>query len=55
MVIILNGMSNFNLVYEILGCARLSMQQNDINGEVLHSVTKSYESTKLNMAELVVQ
>ena len=43
LVIVLNGMNNFNLDAEILRCARLSLSQNGISDELLKKLTKSYD------------
>lgn len=43
LVIVLNGMNNFNLDSEILRCARLSLAQNGISDELLKKLTKSYD------------
>lgn len=43
LIIALNGMNNFNLDSEVLKCARLSLASNNIDEEVLHSITKTYE------------
>lgn len=43
LVIVLNGMNNFNLDAEILRCARLSLAQNGIRDDLLKKLTKSYD------------
>ena len=43
LVIVLNGMNNFNLDAEILKCARTALKQNGINDDLLHGLTKSYD------------
>lgn len=43
LVIVLNGMNNFNLDAEVLRCARLSLDQHGISDEPLRRLTKSYE------------
>ena len=42
-VLVLNGMNNYNLDAEVLRCARMFLQQNGISDEVLKKITKSYE------------
>lgn len=46
LIIILNGMNNFNLNSEVLKCVRLSLRQNDLDDEVLKKLTKSYDIAK---------
>lgn len=46
LIIVLNGMNNFNLDAEFLKCARLSLKSNGINDDVLHTITKSYDIAK---------
>ena len=46
LVIVLNGMNNFNLDAEILHCARLSLMQQGINDDFLKKLTKSYDIAK---------
>lgn len=46
LIIVLNGMNNFNLDTELLKCARLSLKSNGINDDVLHTITKSYDIAK---------
>jgi len=43
LVIVLNGMNNFNLDAEVLKCVRLALEQNDISDDVLRDLTKSYD------------
>lgn len=43
LVIVLNGMHNFNLDAEILKCARMALRTNGIDDDVLRSITKSYD------------
>ena len=43
LVIVLNGMNNFNLDAEILRCIRLSLSQNGLNDDFLKKITKSYD------------
>ncbi len=43
LVIVLNGMNNFNLDAEILRCVRLSLAQNGISDKLLRKITKSYD------------
>ncbi|MBU9728868.1 hypothetical protein [Diplocloster modestus] len=43
LVIVLNGMNNFNLDSEILKCVRVTLSQNGMTDEVLRSLTKSYD------------
>lgn len=43
LVVVLNGMSNFNLDAEILKNVRLSLAQNGISDDVLREITRSYE------------
>lgn len=46
LIIVLNGMNNFNLDAELLKCARLSLKNNGINDDILRSITKSYDIAK---------
>lgn len=46
LVIVLNGMNNFNLDAEILRCARLSLARCGIGDELLQKLTKSYNVAK---------
>ena len=46
LIIVLNGMNNFNLDAELLKCARLALKQNGIDDGILHSLTKSYDIAK---------
>lgn len=43
LVILLNGMNNFNLDAEVLKCARCFLQQNGISDDILRKITKSYD------------
>lgn len=43
LVIVLNGMNNFNLDSEVLRCARLSLAQHGIDDDLLKKLTKSYD------------
>lgn len=43
LVIILNGMNNFNLDAEILRCTRLSLARDGIDDSLLRKLTKSYD------------
>ena len=43
LVIVLNGMNNFNLDAEMLRCARLSLAQHGIQDDLLKQLTKSYD------------
>lgn len=43
LVVVLNGMNNFNLDAEVLKCVRLSLKQNEVSDSVLKSLTKSYD------------
>ena len=43
LVIVLNGMHNFNLDAEMLKCARMALRANGIDEDVLRSITKSYD------------
>ena len=43
LIIVLNGMNNFNLDAEILKCARLALDANGLSDDLLRSITKSYE------------
>ncbi len=43
LVIVLNGMNNFNLDSEILRCAKLSLEQNGLSDDILKKLTKSYD------------
>ena len=42
LVVVLNGMNNFNLDYEVLSCVRKALQQHGIDTSVLQDVTKAY-------------
>ena len=46
LVIVLNGMNNFNLDAEVLRCARLSLSRFGISDEILQKLTKSYDIAK---------
>ncbi|MEE1136953.1 MAG: hypothetical protein U0M02_00540 [Acutalibacteraceae bacterium] len=46
LVIVLNGMNNFNLDAEILRCARLSLSRFGISDKLLQKLTKSYDIAK---------
>lgn len=46
LVIVLNGMNNFNLDAEVLRCARLSLAENGLDDSVLKKLTKSYDTAK---------
>ena len=43
LVIVLNGMNNFNLDAEVLKCVRLALKQNGMDDSVLKDITKSYD------------
>lgn len=43
LVIVLNGMNNFNLDAEVLRCVRLSLAQHGIRDDFLKRLTKSYD------------
>ena len=43
LVILLNGMNNFNLDAEVLKCARCFLQQNGVPDDILRKITKSYD------------
>lgn len=46
LVIVLNGMNNFNLDAEVLRCVRLSLARYGINDDLLKKLTKSYDVAK---------
>ncbi len=46
LVIVLNGMNNFNLDAEVLRCVRLALYQNGMDDSVLKGLTKSYDIAK---------
>ena len=46
LVIVLNGMNNFNLDAEVLRCARLSLARFGISDDLLQKLTKSYAIAK---------
>lgn len=46
LVIVLNGMNNFNLDAEVLKCVRLALAQNGMDDSVLKRLTKSYDIAK---------
>ncbi|NLB80100.1 MAG: hypothetical protein GX800_00450, partial [Clostridiaceae bacterium] len=46
LILVLNGMNNFNLDSEILKCARLALEQNGIDDSILRHITKSYNIAK---------
>lgn len=46
LVLVLNGMNNFNLDSEILKCARLALEQNGIDDSILRHITRSYNIAK---------
>lgn len=46
LIIALNGMKNFNLDSEVLRCVRETLEKNDIDDEVLRSITKTYDVAK---------
>lgn len=46
LVIVLNGMNNFNLDAEVLRCARLSLARYGISDDILRKLTKSYSIAK---------
>ena len=43
LVIVLNGMNNFNLDHEILKCVRITLKENGIDDSILKELTKSYD------------
>ena len=43
LILVLNGMNNFNLDSEVLRCARLALEQNGIDDSILRSLTKAYD------------
>jgi len=43
LVIVLNGMNNFNLDAEILKCTRMALKQKGISDDLLRGLTKSYD------------
>lgn len=43
LVVVLNGMNNFNLDAEVLKCVRLSLKMNSVSESVLKTLTKSYD------------
>ena len=43
LVIVLNGMNNFNLDAEILRCTRLALAQHNVSDSLLKGLTKSYD------------
>ncbi|WP_456274770.1 hypothetical protein [Bacillus sp. AK031] len=45
-VLVLNGMKDFNLNYEILNATQKVLKMNEINAEFLKSLTKSYDIAK---------
>lgn len=46
LIIALNGMKNFNLDSEVLRCVREVLEKNNIDDEVLRSITKTYDVAK---------
>lgn len=46
LVIVLNGMNNFNLDAEVLRCARLSLSKAGLQDDLLRKLTKSYDIAK---------
>ena len=46
LILVLNGMNNFNLDSELLRCARLALEQNGLDDSILRSLTKSYDIAK---------
>ena len=46
LVILLNGMNNFNLDFEILNVAKKALYLHGVSEEVLHGVTKQYDLLK---------
>lgn len=46
LVIVLNGMNNFNLDAEILRCAKLSLAHYGISDDILKKLTRSYDNAK---------
>lgn len=46
LVVVLNGMNNFNLDAEVLRCVRLALKQNNVSDSALQSLTKSYDIAK---------
>lgn len=46
LVLILNGMNNFNLDYEMLSCAKKSLSMHGEDESVLSNLTKSYDQAK---------
>ena len=46
LILVLNGMNNFNLDSELLRCARLALEQNGQDDSILRTLTKSYDIAK---------
>ena len=46
LVIVINGMNNFNLDAEFLRCARLVLEENGISDDIFKKLTKSYDIAK---------
>ena len=46
LVIVLNGMNNFNLDAEVLKCVRLTLAKNGLNDDVLKNITKAYDISR---------
>lgn len=51
LVIALNGMTNFNLDSEVLKCVRLVLKENDIQDDILKSLTKTYDIARYFISE----
>ena len=43
LILVLNGMNNFNLDSELLRCTRLALEQDGLDDSILRSLTKSYD------------
>lgn len=46
LVLVYNGMNNFNLDYETLSIAKKALKQHGISGDVLNTLTKQYDQAK---------
>lgn len=46
LVLVFNGMNNFNLDYEMLSVAKIALKQHGISDEVFNRITKQYEQAR---------
>lgn len=46
LVIVLNGMNNFNLDHEVMKCAKMALEQHGINSEVMKELATAYATAQ---------